>query len=240
VRLGEALSPAARRAVAEAWSFRVGVEAAATVQFERLAAGLLAVSAPDRLVEAAQSASREEQVHGTLCAELAEAYGAPPVAALPEPPLLAPANLVGLEALAYAMVAHCCVAETESVSTLSELIKEAQSPLVRRTLVAIARDEVGHAQLGWAFVAWAARVGPLSFLAPLLPRMVTPGAAPLFEPALAAEEDPLLIEHGVLPLPKRREVFCAALQEVVLPGLARAGVDGRPARAWLAGQRQRL
>lgn len=240
MRLGETLSREARRAVAEAWSFRAGVEAEATVQFERLAAGLVAVSAPERLVDAAQSASVEERRHGELCRELALAYGAEAVVARPGAPWLAPTNLVGLEALAYAVVAHCCVAETESVSTLSELVKAAGPPLVRRTLVSIARDEVGHAQLGWAFVAWAARVRSLAFLDQLLPRMVTPGAAPLFESGSAVEEDPRLIEHGVLPLPKRREVFCAALQEVVLPGLARAGVDGGPTKAWLAGQQQRL
>jgi len=234
VRLGEALAAPVRQLVAAAWAFRLEVERAATVQFERLAHGLEAEGAPGRLVDVAARAASEERRHGALCGELAAGYGGQPTSEGPSPPALAPEGLGSFAALSYAMVAHCCVAETESVATLTTLIRRAGPPEVRQALVAIARDEVEHAQLGWAFVAWARQGRSLSFLGAYLPRMLAPGAGALFEPAPAESEDPRLVEHGVLPRALKRQVFRASLEDVVLPGLASASVDGAPARRWLA------
>lgn len=232
--LGEALPVPVRELVAAAWAFRVEVERAATVQFERLAEGLEAVSAPGRLVEVAARAAAEERRHGALCGELAASYGAQVAGDGPSPLPLAPAGLSTFEGLCYAMVAHCCVAETESVATLTALIRRAGPPAVRQALVAIARDEVEHAQLGWAFLAWAGPRQPLGFLGPYVPRMLAPGADALFEAVALEGEDPRLVAHGVLPHALKRQVFRESLEEVVLPGLAAASVDGAPARRWLA------
>jgi hypothetical protein len=58
----------------------------------------------------------------------------------------------------------------------------------------------------------------------------------LFHPVDAAREDPALLALGVLPHPAKRALFVRALEEVVFPGLERAGVDTAAARAWLAGR----
>ena len=58
------------------------------------------------------------------------------------------------------------------------------------------------------------------------------------EPELFADapeaDDAELLRHGVLPRPAKRQIFVAALEDVVFPGLVRFGVDAGPARAWLA------
>jgi hypothetical protein len=143
--------------------------------------------------------------------------------------------LPAFETCLYAAVAHCCVAETESVATLTELIRAVGPDEVRSALVRIARDEVQHAQLGWAVVTWAVGLKPLGFLAAALPRMLEPGGGPLFRPSPAEADDERLRAHGVLPMHAKRSVFIDALEEVLLPGFARAGIDGASARAWLDG-----
>lgn len=230
---GAELPPLLRRLVGEAWATRTHVEERSTAQFERLASGLRALRAPPRLAEVAQRAASEERRHRALCGELAEAYGVPPGAEVAAG-ALAPAGLPPFETWVYTAVAHCCVAETESVATLTELVRAAGPPAVRVALVTIARDEVEHAQLGWAVVAWAAQQRPLAFLARWLPAMLESGGAPLYRAPPAGAGDERLRAHGVLPAPDKRRVFEATLEGVLLPGLARAGVDGAIARAWLS------
>ncbi|HYR18969.1 MAG TPA: ferritin-like domain-containing protein, partial [Myxococcales bacterium] len=43
-----------------------------------------------------------------------------------------------------------------------------------------------------------------------------------------------LLRHGVLPGPRKKEIFVRTLAEVVLPGLEKLGVSAAPARAWIA------
>lgn len=231
--LGLELPPPLRQLVGESWAARTHVEEVSAVQFHRLAAQLTALSAPGKLIDVAALSVGDEGRHRELCALLAISYGVEPGPLAPAFPL-APPGMPAFEACLYAAVAHCCVAETESVATLTGLIGQAGSPEVRSALSTIARDEVQHAQLGWAIVAWAAQERSLSFLGRFLPGMLEPGAGPLFRPAPAGAEDPRLIPHGVLPAAQKRGVFITTLEEVLLPGLERVGIDARSARSWLA------
>jgi len=229
---GLELSDPLRRLVGEAWAARTHVEEISAVQFGWLAEGLGELGAPARLVEVARRAAADEGRHRGLCADLASAYGVAPGPAS-EAARLAPAGVAAFEAAVYAAVAHCCVAETESVATLTELVRAAGPAEVRSALVAIAHDEVEHARLGWAVLTWAAQQRPLGFLARWLPAMLEPGAGPLFQGARAGADDERLRAHGVLPAASKRRVFTETFEQVLLPGLERAGVDGASARAWL-------
>lgn len=232
MKLGLGLPGPVRQVAGEAWASRTHVEEISAVQFFRLSAELAALNASPRLLEVASRAVHDETRHRELCAELAQAYGVDP-GPLARAPALAPAGLELFERCLYAAVAHCCVAETESMATLSTLVREAEPPEVRRALVAIARDEVEHAQLGWAIAAWAAKERSLSFLGRALPSMLEPGAGPLFRQAPPAADDGRLALHGVLPWSRRRQVFLSAFEEVLIPGWGRFGIDGAAAREWL-------
>jgi hypothetical protein len=121
------------------------------------------------------------------------------------------------------------------MATLTELLFRGAGE-VEQAVREIARDEVAHAQLGWAHLAREAQLIGVAFLGPRLPAMLTGSVdAALFKPASDPSlEDPALVSVGVLPHSLKRQVFLRTLDEVVLPGLHGLGVDVGPARAWLA------
>lgn len=231
-----------RPVAASAWVFRCRVELEAEARFERLAARMERLGDPVELVALARGAAADERRHAALCAEeagrLGEEPSLAPVRVLPE---IAPAGASPGERVLYELTAASCISETESVTVLTALLEAARAPGLRRTLRALARDEVRHARLGWAYLAQARAAGrDLAFLGPLVPAMLAGSIAPdLFEPGGADEEDDALLALGVLPRRRQREAFVGTLEEVVLPGLEGLGIDGGPARGWLAERRAR-
>jgi hypothetical protein len=231
---GGAPAGAVRRIAAATWAFRHDVEREAAARFERLAGRLEALAAP-QMAELVRSASRDESRHALLCAGLAEDYGATLDASGP-PRLadIAPRQLAERERVLYEVVAACCIAETESMGTLTALLGAAPAARVRDVLRELAADEVRHARLGWAHLASESARIDSSFLGRLVPAMLAGNAAPdLFLTGSPESEDPGLLEHGVLPHGAKREVFVHSLEQVVFPGLEQFGIDTAPARAWL-------
>lgn len=225
------MKPALREQVAEAWRFRERVEREAAERFERMAAAIARLDADSTVPARMRQAASDERRHAELCARLAEEYGSAAAHAL-EPTEIAPRRLGPREAVLYEVVAACCITETESVATVTTLLAENAAPRVREVLHEIARDEVAHSRMGWAHLAREAERGDVSFLSAWIPAMLSGTVGDeLFR---ASDEPEELLEHGVLPRARKREVFVGALEEVVLPGLRRFGIDVAPARAWLA------
>jgi hypothetical protein len=232
-------SAGVRAVAAAAWRFRWTVECDAEARFLALAARLDALGAPAPVPELARRAAADERRHAAHCARIAAELGDPVPASAPPPPApVAPAVLEEEDALTYELVAACCVAETVSVAVLTALLPSARDPGLRAVLHELATDEVSHARLGWAHLATAAARGRASFLAPLLPAMLAGSVdEDLFGEGDADHEDEALLALGVLPHATKRELFVGAIEEVVLPGLSRAGVDTGAAGAWLASRR---
>jgi rubrerythrin len=236
-RAGGAPAEATRALAAAAWSFRWQVELEAEERFARLAGRLEGAGAAEHLVELARRASRDERRHAELCAELAAAHGQPVSGAPPPPPEVAPARLRPDQALLYELVAACCVAESGSVAVLTSLLAAAREPRLRAVLHQLAGDEVGHARLGWAWLASEHWRGATAFLGPLLPAMLRGSIDDdLFGPVDRAREDPGLLEAGVLPHTAKRALFVETLDRVIFPGLDGAGIDTGAGRTWLAEQ----
>lgn len=224
------------RIVADAWVWRRKVELAAQIRFARFAQRLEAIGAPSVLVQLAARASRDEARHARYCAELALRYGAP--AADLEMSITvgnaAPGALPARERLIYELVAACCVAESESMATLTTLLDRVVDPSLKSILRELAADEVHHSRLGWAYLSFELQRGSVAFLGEMLPWMLSKVVAPkLFEGRSPEHESPELLEHGVLTDTLRREVFEQALRGVVFPGLAFAGVDVTAGERWL-------
>jgi hypothetical protein len=227
-----------RRLAGQAWAFRARVEREAARRFARLAQAIRGLDAASPVPQLMEGAAGDEVRHAVLCAELAEAYGEPAADDGDDAPV-APAGLGARDAVLYEVVAACCITETESVATLTTLLGTAEGaePRVRQVLHEIARDEIAHSRMGWAHLAREAPRG-VGFLGQWIPVML----AGTVEPELfAAEASPAvtvgeaeLMRHGVLPRERKRDIFAAALADVVFPGLERFGVDAGPARAWLA------
>src|SRR5262249_16535793 len=171
------------------------------------------------------------------CLEVAREYGYPgrQPATPVKVPEIAPRRLAERQKVLYELVASCCITETESMSVLTTLLQAAKGPWMKSVLQEIARDEVSHSRLGWAFLASEHSAGSVRFLSSLMPDMldgtVTEG---LFAKAKPDLEDPELLQHGVLPHSTKRSIFVQTLRDVVFPGLEYHGIDTEPSRAWLS------
>jgi hypothetical protein len=229
------VSTEARRIAGEAWAFRARVEWEAASRFQRLAAAIAGFDGSSPVPGLLASAAADEVRHAALCAGLAAAYGRSASAPAQEPAPIAPRELMPRDAVLYEMVAACCITETESVATLATLLGGDVAGEVRSVLHEIARDEVGHSRMGWAHLAREAAVRDVRFLSEWIPSMLQGTVDDgLFAPARADEEPAGLLACGVLPRSRKREIFVSTLQEVVFPGLEALGLDGGPARNWLA------
>ena len=215
----------------EAWRFRTLVEREASVRFLRLAKELEAHGFARPLIDLAAKAAEDEKRHAALCLELATALGASVPSDGWNAASLAPRELQGREALLYEIAAQCCVAETESMATLTTLMEAMAPSRYREAVVAIGKDEVDHARLGWA-VLEAVRA-PLAFLEPYLGAMLDTGGAPLFEEASPEHDSAALVAYGVLPHAEKRRVFEEALEAVIVPGFQRLGIATDAIDAWL-------
>ena len=230
------MSEPLRLAAGAAWALRQRAEREAARRFARLAGAIGEFDPGSPLVAMLLRGADDELRHAGLYAELCASYGQ---ALEPEQPerRIAPPLLSGRQAALYEMVAACCITETESVATLATLLSERADPHIHVILHEVARDEVMHSRMGWAHLSREAGVHDVTFLSRWLPAMLSGAVeAGLFldgPPEPDAEELP---RHGLLPRARRREIFTRTLLEVVLPGLARFGVDPAPGRAWLSGQ----
>jgi hypothetical protein len=236
------VSPSTREALREvlagAWSARYVIETEASVRFGYLAGRLVAAGAPRAVVDLAVRASQDETRHAGHCQRFFHAWGG---SSLPAPRGLveyAPTALSATERLTYEVVAQCCVAETQSTATLVTLLSAAETGELKSVLHELARDEVNHSRLGWAYLAWARGQTDFGFLGPLLPGMIGGSAGPeMFAPGPPEMDHPELLRQGVVPRSMRRRVYLETLDTVVLPGFESLGIDTGPARAWL-GQKQ--
>lgn len=231
---------AAGALIAQVWAVRHGVETGASLRFAALSQGMRAAGAPATLVELAARASADEVRHAAHCADILRSRQAdvPP----PETRLLffGPRDLGPEQRLTYEVVAQSCISETESMATLVTLLDAASDAHLRTVLQELARDEVQHARLGWAYLAWAKERLDLSFLSAFLPAMATAATGEdLFQPGPPEADDPALLRSGVVPKRDRRRIYLETLHSVVIPGFEEFRVDTGPLRQW-AEDKQRV
>jgi hypothetical protein len=190
--------------LAEVWAHRGWSERAMAARYRELArvaaAGPWAAVAP-----ALAAAADDELAHAELCDEACRVLGGTPSTA--GLPALEPVGDLLLE-----LAVTCCLGETLNVVLLQDELATCEDrwrPITRRLLA----DELVHARLGWSVLGSAAGQYSLAYLA-------APLSAVLAE-AMARPSGPA----GVLDPARRAALLDAALYEVVLPGLARHGID---------------
>jgi hypothetical protein len=201
------------------------VERDAALRFERLASEIAAFDAGSPVPALMRKAAGDERRHEALCAGLAGSS-----MGTQGETRLAPRSFGPRAAALYDTVAACCIAETESVATVTSLLAADAEPRVRAVLHEIARDEVAHAQMGWAHLAREAAAIDVTFLSGFIPAMLAGTAGDLFTAAGPGQD---LLRFGVLPASRKREIFVQTLREVVFPGLEQCGLSARPACEWL-------
>lgn len=219
--------------IAQVWATRHGVETGASLRFAALSQGLRAAGAPDMLVDLAARAAADEIRHAAHCADILRArqVEVPP----PETRLLffGPRDLTPEQKLTYEVVAQSCISETESMATLVTLLDAVEDPHLRAVLQELARDEVQHARLGWAYLGWARHRFDLAFLSKYLPAMASASTGPeMFSSGPPAADEAGLLRSGVVPLRERRRIYLETLRSVVIPGFEEFAIDTGPLRRW--------
>jgi rubrerythrin len=221
--------------LAGAWAVRYRIETEASLRFGSLAGRLDAAGAPRPLVELAERASTDETRHAAHCERFFRGLGGKSLTAIESIVEYAPARLPETERLTYELVSQCCVAETQSTATLVTLLDAAETPELKAVLQELARDEVQHSRLGWAYLAWARPRVDFGFLGGLLPGMIGGSAGPeMFAPPPEEVDRPELLRQGVVPQSLRKQVYVETLETVVFPGFEAVGVDTTQAKRWLA------
>lgn len=146
--------PALRRAAIATWRQRMVNEYGSAAVFAGLAGQFEAFGASAAEVQAVADMADEERRHGVLCGAVVEALGGEALAALPpEETLPLHAEVDAREALARNLLSIGCLSETVAVALITaERTRMAEGPL-RAILSEILADEVGHARLGWRWIA---------------------------------------------------------------------------------------
>lgn len=229
------LPPATRAAIAAHFTRRARSELRVGVAFAAMAERLAARGAPRVVVEGLAQSAEEEPRHAAICVQLATIYGGAPV---PLP--------VGLEAPlpcfgeddpdledALLVAGMCCVNETIATAWLGAGLEVATAPIAVAALRAHLADEIGHARIGWAYLA-SSHVSDATrrALSARLPALL---AANL--PGWERDDEDLPPEgvpaHGHLSAAASRAAIAAAVRDLVLPGFAHVGVDPAGAEGWL-------
>lgn len=220
-----------RAAIAAAWAEQAAFEHASVASFARFVLQLLACGAPARLLTAAQVALGEEIEHARLFFGFASRYAGRALgpSALDTRDALAGSD--AFDAIVLAAVREGCIAETISAWHVSIAAASARDPAMALALARVAEQELEHAALAWAFLAWALPQADDS-----LRRRIE---ATLHDADRFAPRGPTLaatvgsgewLAHGILPSDEHASATRHAVRELVAP-VARSLMNSVPARS---------
>ena len=196
---------------------------------------LAQIGADPVVVQGARDAAADESRHRDLCAIVAARFGvtnakehAPPRARIGR------SDMPQRDRLLWEVVAVCCLSETMNTSLLTRCQEVTEDDQIRTTLHELLKDEVKHAQLGWAHLAAERAAGRGAFLKDVLPLMLEAS----IEPGFLAGKTPMPwaddgFAWGELPLDELIRMYCETVLEVVFRGLDAMGVDTSLGREWL-------
>ncbi|HWZ87913.1 MAG TPA: ferritin-like domain-containing protein [Polyangiaceae bacterium] len=224
--------------MAGTWAFRTRAEIEASARFARMATDLAGVGADPVVVRGALEASEDEARHRDLCALVAARFGVPDAKNhVPPRQRIGRSNMDPRDRSLWEVVAVCCISETMNTSLLTRCQEVAKDEQIRSTLHELLKDEVRHAQLGWAHLASERAAGRGEFLREILPLMLEASVEPGF---LDGSQQPpwteAMYDYGELPMTELVQIYCETLLEVVFRGLDVMGVDTSHGRAWLSAQ----
>lgn len=218
------LAPEARRAVGQLWARRAEGELSAATTFAGLHRDCLTLGVSATIAELTERAIEDERFHGELSLAMAEHYlGEPAPAPVPGSDALRFESCATEVAPALRFLLHCALNETIAVAYLRQCLREAASALVRTAVRELLHDEIAHSRVGWAHVASiAGNAAVRDSLCRELPALLTMASEAWCEVVEGARYPP---GHGGLSDLGTRVVTEDTLQTLVLPGLARFGIE---------------
>ncbi len=181
-------------------------------------------------------AAADEARHTVLCSRMAAAVlddGAAPRTwrGLPKVPPH-PERDASARVLLH-VVEMCCLGETLSSVFLSETVARSGNPQARAIVQLLLEDEIGHARVGWAYLATRARGASLNGLHEALPAMLERTFGRALQ-HVEVDDDDTMEAFGYVRQAATPAIVRRALRDVVVPGFETLGVDLSPARATVA------
>jgi len=216
------LDPQVRETLATAWADDGCYEAASVGSFARFVLELIGVGAPPSLITDAQQALGEEVEHARTFFGLASVYAGYSVG----PGMLDVAGATEGSSnairVAEKLASEGCIAESISALQLAIAAERAADPILRRQLLAVAEEELRHAELAWRALAWMLRNGDdrmRQSIATVFANAVD------FVPRATSVADGLPAEalraSGRLTFEERNELAERALASIVAPAVER-------------------
>ncbi len=218
-------SDAQRELIASVWLGRAAAEAGAAQTFRVVADCLRTLDAEPELVALARRAVGDELRHAELCWEVARHYGgdlaqpAPTARELPHYDGASEELICSLH-----VVGQCCLNETTAGAFLERCLQHTTAELPRKTFLLLLSDEVDHARLGWAHLA-SPRLSTetRAAIAAWLPSMIARNLR-VWRARPDTPPDPVYAQHGALPRDTVVQAVTAAVDELLIPGLAHVGI----------------
>jgi hypothetical protein len=220
-----ALTGEQRDRLHEYWVDRARGELTTALTFEFMLADLEIEAAPRELIALAKTAIADEHRHVDWCLRWARLV-APTRPVEPELSGTRPLELEGASARDNRLlrtVFGCCFSETVAIHVLRGSHAHITLPSVRRLNHEHMKEEVGHARLGWALVAWPGLTArDRSMLAAYVPEMLR--LVRMVWQSTQRAPDSALHELGYLSSEIIGPACDEAIDGVVVPGLESAGI----------------
>lgn len=226
----DTLAQPAKDALIDFWNRRADGEYTTARSLEHVRQDLRVLCAPDKLVQMTDIAIADEQRHTQWCLAMSERVGGKPrvtARILGDKPLSFSGASLRENRILRAVFAGC-ISETIALHVLRESQKDIAPRALRQANRQHMSEEVGHAQLGWAFLAWLAES---QLLDAQLRRLLTTALPVLCELAErswstgARQGYPELSALGFLHETHVQRGLQLAKEEVMLPGFRQLGLE---------------
>ncbi|MCX5741555.1 MAG: hypothetical protein NT062_03545 [Proteobacteria bacterium] len=230
------LSAEQRATLAALWEARAISERGVATVMATLVTQLTAAAADAAVIALAIRAAADELAHAEACRRLASAYlGADVPTALPRPvELTRDPTLDDRQNTTLHVVNLCCIGETIAAAFVETCLQHCEAAVIRGVHRNHLADEVVHARIGWAHLAsTAVSDDDRGLIAARLPNLLAVQLA-AWESQIAKLPVDGIAGHGYPPRAEVAATVAAAVETLVIPGLAYVGIDVGPASAWLA------
>lgn len=219
----------------EAWRGRAVVEYRSTTIFAALAAQLVEARARCETTAVMLRMAQDEARHGARCMRVVRALGGDEKSTeFPEEmsvvPLARHAGVSVQERVLRNVIYTTCLSEMVAVAQLADTLESTTEPYLREQTRQLLADEVLHGQFGFLYLAeQRALLARAPDLVAGLERYLRHAFA-ILETELvptnlevrATDEERAL---GLTDAKRRREIFYAAMEEAIVPGLEERGLD---------------
>jgi len=229
-----------KQELAQIWAERAQAELGASRRFRNLFERLQDFGAHPNILQRVEQAEQEEDLHAFWCSKMAIQLGHATGFALPkgvsDSLTCSWKGLPEKDVLLLDVVLMGCITESLNASLLNSIYAQSDRSAAGRLLHRILKDEVKHAQIGWAYLAEQCSQRDCGFVSNYLVEMVEISVKEeLFLPA-PEKDDGGTYHYGVMPVSARLAQFQTTLEQVVCAGFEHFGIDASKLREWLSQQ----